>query len=90
MVSCCVIHICVHICMGDTILTSEFCMGYSTPIVWDTASTDSYGGTVFPGGIRYSLMYVGYNIHWDTGFTLTPVHRPLPDFILLLFSTAAR
>ena len=25
-------------------------------IVWDTASTGSYGGTVFPGGVRYSLV----------------------------------
>ena len=30
---------------------------------------------MFPGGVCYSvvrIMYVGYNIHWETGFTLTP------------------
>ena len=39
-------------------------------IVWDTASTGSYGGTIFPGGgggggERYSLV----NIVWDTAST---------------------
>ena len=49
---------------GDTILGIQWGMQYSpVNIVWDTASTGSYGGTVFPGG---------YVIHWDTGFTLTP------------------
>ena len=54
--------------MRDTILfTSESCM--------DIASTGSYGGTIFPGGIRYSLVnnvcgvqyLLGYRIHSDTG-----------------------
>ena len=51
-------------------------------LVWDTvftnenfASTGSYGGTIFPGGIRYSLVNnvcgvqhsLGYEIHSDTG-----------------------
>ena len=43
-------------------------------IVWGTASTGGYGGTVFPGGIRYSLVNnvcgvqysLGYRIHSDT------------------------
>ena len=43
-------------------------------IVWGTASTGSYGGTVFPGGVRYSLVNnvcgvrysLGYRIHSDT------------------------
>ena len=42
--------------------------------VWDTASTGSYGGTVFPGGIHHLLVNnvcgvqnsVGYRIHSDT------------------------
>ena len=53
--------------MKDTIFTSESCMGYHihlVNIVWDTASTSSQG---------YLLVNnVGYDIHWDTGFTLTP------------------
>ena len=44
-------------------------------IVWNTASTGSYGGTVFPWGVRYSLVNnvcgvrysPGYRIHSDTG-----------------------
>ena len=44
-------------------------------IVWNTASTGSYGGTVFPEGVRYSLVNnvcgvryaLGYRIHSDTG-----------------------
>ena len=41
--------------------------------VWDTASTGSYGGTVFPGGIHHLLVNnVEYDIQWDTEFTLTP------------------
>ena len=44
-------------------------------IVWGTASTGSYGGTVFSGGVRYSLVNnvcgvwysLGYRIHSDTG-----------------------
>ena len=44
-------------------------------IVWGTASTGGYGGTVFPGGVRYSLVNnvcgvrysLGYRIHSDTG-----------------------
>ena len=42
-------------------------------LVWDTVFTGSYGGTVFPEEIRYSLVnnVCGYDIHWDTGFTLT-------------------
>ena len=44
-------------------------------IVWDTASTGSYESTVFPGGIRYSLVNnvcgvrysLGYRIHSDMG-----------------------
>ena len=46
-------------------------------IVWGTASTGGYGGTVFPGGEG------GYDIHWDTGFTLTPatqMEAQYPDF----------
>ena len=43
--------------------------------VWGTASTGSYGGTVFPGVIHYSLVNnvcgvrysLGYRIHSDTG-----------------------
>ena len=43
-------------------------------IVWGTASTGGYGGTVFPGGARYSLVNnvcevrysLGYRIHSDT------------------------
>ena len=62
----------------DTVFTSEYCMG--------TASTGSYGGTIFPGGIRYSLLNnvcMGYYIHWDTGFTLTPeVNRTAKRFNL--------
>ena len=56
-------------------------------IVWGTASTGGYGGTVFPGGVRYSLVNnvcevrysLGYRIHSDTGVTADPrVHtRPL-------------
>ena len=46
-------------------------------IVRDTASTDNYEGTIFPGGIRYSLVNnvrgvrysLGYRIHSDTGLT---------------------
>jgi len=44
-------------------------------LVWGTASTGGYGGTVFPGGVRYSLVNnvcgvrysLGYRIHSDTG-----------------------
>ena len=46
----------------DTVFTNEYCM--------DTASTDSHGGTVFPGKVRYSLVVrysLGYRIHSDTG-----------------------
>ena len=43
-------------------------------LVWDTASTGSYGGTVFLGGVCYSLVNnvcgirysLGYKIHSDT------------------------
>ena len=38
----------VHPCM-DTVLTSEYCM--------DTASTGSYGKTVFPGGMLFTNEY---------------------------------
>ena len=51
---------------------------YTVNIVWDTVSTDSYGGTIFPwGGERgcYSLVHnicgvwysLGYRIHSDNG-----------------------
>ena len=60
------------------VFTSEYCMviQYSlVNIVWGTASTGGYGGTVFPGGVRYSLVNnvrgirysLGYRIHSDTG-----------------------
>ena len=57
-------------------------------IVWGTASTGSYGGTVFPGGIRYSLVNnvcgvqysLGYRIHSDTGPRV-----PGPVFIVTRF-----
>jgi len=46
-------------------------------IVWGTASTGGFGGTVFPEGVRYSLVNnvrgvrysLGYRIHSDTGLT---------------------
>ena len=63
-------------------------MGYSfiVNIVWGTASTGGYGGTVFPGGVRYSLVNnvcgvrysLGYRIHSDTGY--------LSLFLLLITS----
>ena len=62
----------------DAVFTSEYCMGIQDSlvnIVWGTASTGGYGGTVFPGGVRYSLVNnvcgvqysLGYRIHSDTG-----------------------
>ena len=35
--------------------------------VWDAVFTGSYGGTIFPGGIRYSL--VDKVCMWGTIFT---------------------
>ena len=47
-------------------------------IVWGTASTGGYADTVFPGGVRYSLVNnvcgvrysLGYRIHSDTVFAI--------------------
>ena len=49
---------------GDTILEIQWGIQYSlVNIVWDTASTGSYGSTVFPGGIPYSrLFWRGLNL----------------------------
>ena len=52
-------------------------------IVWGTASTGDYGGTVFPGGVRYSLVNnvcgvrysLGYRIHSDTGCPISRKNR---------------
>ena len=65
------------------VFTSEYCM--------DTASTGGYGGTVFPGWVRYSLVNnvrgvrysLGYRIHSDShhitpqqGSILFLINRP--------------
>ena len=44
-------------------------------IVWDTASIGSYGGTVFPGVVHYSLVNNVCGIRYSLGYriTLTPV-----------------
>ena len=68
----------VYICMGIQYKGYNGGIQYSlVNIVWDTASTGSYGGTVFPEGKCYSLVNnvcgvrysLGYRIHSDTGDT---------------------
>ena len=64
--------------MGDTISWIRWGIQYSlVNLVWDTVST---GGTIFPGGVRYSLFMnnvcrvrysLGYKIHSDTGLVAT-------------------
>ena len=55
-----------------TVFTSEYCMGYS--IHW------WLWGYSIPWGVHYSLVnnVRGYDIHWDTGFTLTPERTTTP------------
>ena len=64
--------------MRDTILGIRLGIQYSlVNTVWNTASTGSYGGTIFPGGICYSLVNnvcgvrysLEYRIHSDIGMT---------------------
>ena len=49
----------------STVFTSEYCMGYRFHW-WLWRVQYSLRGTLF------TSEYVGYDIHWDTGFTLTP------------------
>ena len=68
-------------------------------IVWGTASTGGYGGTVFPGGVRYSLVNnvcgvrysLGYRIHSDTGLAMEMVcsrSRSLLCYSVITFARA--
>ena len=39
-------------------------------IVWGTASTGGYGGTVYPGGIRYSLVNNVCGVQYSLGYRI--------------------
>ena len=49
-------------------------------IVWDTASTGSYGRIVFPGGVRYSLVKNACRVRYSQ-VSLTQLPVPLGEGI---------
>ena len=52
--------LCIRIQHSLVNIISGYNIHYTVNIVWDTVSTDSYGGTIFPWGGergRYSLVH---------------------------------